>query len=580
MAQENFCINCGAARRPGSLFCSGCGTKFPATARPVTPAPAAASPPVTRSPAVAAPAPSSAVCKACGNPLRPGEKFCSRCLVTVPDEVAARQPPAPAPAVATPSPFVGVCKACGNPLRFGEKFCSKCLVKIPDAVADQQPPAPAPAAAKTGPRVNGSGKSIPAVECWQVVVTRRAGATKTVLRNPMSTSEITEMVTDSGIQVLPASPSPALLGYPRISDSQIEGKMWPFVVGSVKYPLQSFMQTEQMTVILDAVNKTMYCVYSPETEYVPPIRGVTKFALDISDRMQMMPQSIPKVWSRFYEGDYIANYRHLPVLIGRDYASFFSVVPVTADTPEKKGGLLAFAGDLSRGVKDMQIQRWEGARNPADKIKTLAQVRSALTSLVSSPPATTSIPYKQRVCSACGSVLIFDPDENAIFCPGCSAYTRRYGMSPREARYLDYLVECEKKANQPPDDNLRMMRRAAFCPQCSTWLKYVFIPQTQEHGTPGNHLWYCPHCVSECPEIMDRPLDRPHEVVCSHCGYTDASLRQADVTVCPSCGSQFMTAAWEALPPMPEKDPNETPWEQMNWGPVIHYRLAGQSRFP
>ncbi len=559
MVQGNFCPNCGAARKQGALFCSSCGTKYPDTAGP--------------SPQ------QGVVCKACGNPIKQGDKFCSKCLVKVPDAgavqpaPAAKPPAAPAPAAGTgPAAAAGVvCKSCGNPIKPGEKFCSKCLVKVPDEVQA------AVAAAKTAtsapkPLAKVNASAIPSVECWQVAVTRVAGAEKKTSQNPMTVTEVTELVADSGIQVHPVPPSPDLLAYPRISDTTVEGRSW----GIGGLPVQSFTQTEQMTVILDAASRTMYCVFAPEVEYVPPVRGVTKFAFSIGDRMQVMPQGIPKVWSRFSEGDYITNYPHLPVLIGRDYASFFTVVPVTAAGPEKKTGLLAFAGDLQKGLKDTQYVQWEGQRNPADRITPLAQVRPTLLPLLSSPAATTALAYRQRVCAACGSALIFDPDENALFCSGCGAYTTRYGVSPREARYLDYLIKCEKAANRAPDANLLMMRRAAFCPRCSTWLKYVFIPQTQQYGTPGNHLWYCPHCVTECTEIMDRPLNRPHQVVCSHCGSTDSSLQRAGTTVCPSCGSQFMTAPWEALPPMPESDPNEVPWGSMTLGPYSLYRLAGQ----
>ncbi len=109
------------------------------------------------------------VCKACGNPIKPGDKFCSKCLVKVPEIFAPAVAPAAvevhAPAPATPpAPSAGdlVCKACKNPLKPGDKFCSKCLVKVPErpaaAVAPAyQPPPPRPPAADPVRSVTAAG---------------------------------------------------------------------------------------------------------------------------------------------------------------------------------------------------------------------------------------------------------------------------------------------------------------------------------------------------------------------------------------------------------------------------------------
>jgi hypothetical protein len=60
-------------------------------------------------------------CENCGAPLeKPGQHFCLQCGAPV---VQKGSPPPAIPAV---------CKACGNPLRTGEKFCSKCLVRVGD----------------------------------------------------------------------------------------------------------------------------------------------------------------------------------------------------------------------------------------------------------------------------------------------------------------------------------------------------------------------------------------------------------------------------------------------------------------
>jgi len=114
---------------------------------------------------VAAPAAGRMVCKACGNPLTPGERFCSKCLVKVPEilapavALAAVEEHVPAPAVAPTTSATGlVCKACGNPLKPGDKFCSKCLVKVPETPAT----AAAPAHQSPPPQPADPARSVPA----------------------------------------------------------------------------------------------------------------------------------------------------------------------------------------------------------------------------------------------------------------------------------------------------------------------------------------------------------------------------------------------------------------------------------
>ena len=55
-------------------------------------------------------------CTKCGNELKPGQKFCTKCGTPV---VAA--------ATATESKAIGTtCPNCGNALKPGQKFCTKC----------------------------------------------------------------------------------------------------------------------------------------------------------------------------------------------------------------------------------------------------------------------------------------------------------------------------------------------------------------------------------------------------------------------------------------------------------------------
>jgi predicted nucleic acid-binding Zn ribbon protein len=163
------CKACGNPIKPGDKFCSKCLVKVPAIMTPESvqaaapvpaapPAPAYQSPPPPTQSAIQAPAPvtpaaapaaGGLLCKACRNPIRPGDKFCSKCLVKVPDTpVPAAAPavappppppppsqsaiPAPAPVTPAAAPAAGglLCKACGSPVKPGLKFCSNCGAKI------------------------------------------------------------------------------------------------------------------------------------------------------------------------------------------------------------------------------------------------------------------------------------------------------------------------------------------------------------------------------------------------------------------------------------------------------------------
>jgi predicted amidophosphoribosyltransferase len=231
------CRACGTLLAPDEKFCGNCGAKsgdVPPASAPAAPAPSpvytATSPapapvyskpaPVYQAPAQAyqpppppppqytapvpiAPEAGAKVCKACGNPIKPGDKFCSKCLVIIPDiPVAApagypapapvyqAPPPAPpqyaAPVPVAPEAGAKVCKACGNPIKPGDKFCSKCLVIVPDipvaAPAGYPATPPAPAAAEPdgyvcsscGSPVSGSEKFCGI--CGAAVVAARAPA--------------------------------------------------------------------------------------------------------------------------------------------------------------------------------------------------------------------------------------------------------------------------------------------------------------------------------------------------------------------------------------------------------------------
>ena len=177
------CRSCGASLAPDEKFCGSCGART----GDISPAPAPAyqapapvyqsppppvyqapppppvyqqpppPPPQYAAPAPVAPAAGGLVCHACGNPIRPGDKFCSKCLVKVPDSPAPApvyqapppayqappppvyQQPPPPPAAAAPGGYV--CASCGSLVSGSEKFCGICGTPV---VAARAPPVPAP----------------------------------------------------------------------------------------------------------------------------------------------------------------------------------------------------------------------------------------------------------------------------------------------------------------------------------------------------------------------------------------------------------------------------------------------------
>ncbi len=142
---------CGACGSPLSLsekFCGVCGARAgqvaaaalipPAPSTPVyspIPTPAAVPiPPPVPVPAPVMSQPSGArTCNSCGNAIKPGDKYCSKCLAIVrdnPPQAASPQFAVPAPAPEQPSPAAApgsyVCSSCGSPVTGTEKFCGIC----------------------------------------------------------------------------------------------------------------------------------------------------------------------------------------------------------------------------------------------------------------------------------------------------------------------------------------------------------------------------------------------------------------------------------------------------------------------
>ena len=152
---QSVCSSCSSPLSPSEKFCGICGSRADPIA-PATPPTPSSTIPVYAS--VPAPAPSPfqqplpvmgesagvRTCKACGNIIKPGDKYCSKCLVMVrdnPPQAAApvRSPVRPFPAAA---PGTYACSSCGSPITGTEKFCGICGATVSARVPAAAPPQP------------------------------------------------------------------------------------------------------------------------------------------------------------------------------------------------------------------------------------------------------------------------------------------------------------------------------------------------------------------------------------------------------------------------------------------------------
>lgn len=148
--EQSVCSSCGSPLSSLEKFCGICGSRAGQIAPAAPPAPPSATPVYTPVPAPV-PSPSQQplpimgdsagvrTCKACGNIIKPGDKYCSKCLVIVRDN----QPQAAAPVrypvqPSTAAPGAYVCASCGSPISGTEKFCGIC-----GATVAARAPAPA-----------------------------------------------------------------------------------------------------------------------------------------------------------------------------------------------------------------------------------------------------------------------------------------------------------------------------------------------------------------------------------------------------------------------------------------------------
>lgn len=144
VAPASSCAQCGAPLPAGHRFCQVCGAVvIPAAAA------APANPPVVNAPDAAAFQPhidavfsarpgdarqnqaaaspdaavAVAICPQCGEPLKPGHRFCGSCG-------------------ATAAPAVAVCRKCGAALKPGERFCGSCGAAVAPAETPAAPQRP------------------------------------------------------------------------------------------------------------------------------------------------------------------------------------------------------------------------------------------------------------------------------------------------------------------------------------------------------------------------------------------------------------------------------------------------------
>ncbi|MEI7649997.1 MAG: zinc-ribbon domain-containing protein [Methanomicrobiales archaeon] len=151
---QSVCSSCGSPLSPSEKFCGICGSRAGQIAPAAPPAPSFATPVYAPAPAPSQFQPAAPVmgesagvrtCTACGNIIKPGDKYCSKCLVMVRDNqppaaATVRSPVQPSPAAASGT---YVCASCGSPITGTEKFCGICGTTV--AARAPAPTQPQPA---------------------------------------------------------------------------------------------------------------------------------------------------------------------------------------------------------------------------------------------------------------------------------------------------------------------------------------------------------------------------------------------------------------------------------------------------
>ena len=140
------CKACGNVIKPGDKYCSKCLVIVrdyqPQAAVPVHP-------PVQQSPTAA---PGSYACSSCGSPIAGTEKFCGICGTPV---VATR-----VPASAQSQPIQKTCSACGAPVNNTTKFCGGCGAPVGASFRSASPVAPSAEYAGVAPAIPQEGEQV------------------------------------------------------------------------------------------------------------------------------------------------------------------------------------------------------------------------------------------------------------------------------------------------------------------------------------------------------------------------------------------------------------------------------------
>ncbi len=142
---QTLCSSCQSPLSPSEKFCGICGARAGQSAPTPTSPAAPVFAPIPAPAAVPAPQPAGSpmpvmgspsgvrTCNSCGNMIKPGDKYCSKCLAIVRDNPpqaaspAATVPvPTPLPPSPTAAPGTDVCASCGSPITGTEKFCGIC----------------------------------------------------------------------------------------------------------------------------------------------------------------------------------------------------------------------------------------------------------------------------------------------------------------------------------------------------------------------------------------------------------------------------------------------------------------------
>jgi predicted amidophosphoribosyltransferase len=145
-ASGNICASCGLPLTEKGKFCGICGVSSGSIAKHPSPTSSLkfdVPPSAQQYPQPAGPR----LCRSCGNLIKTGDKFCSKCLLNVADSspltLVQNIPPSVDVKPSIPSAHALACASCGSLLSGTEKFCGICGAPVqstvPRLTPSQQP---------------------------------------------------------------------------------------------------------------------------------------------------------------------------------------------------------------------------------------------------------------------------------------------------------------------------------------------------------------------------------------------------------------------------------------------------------